>query len=553
MAHRRSLFFLGAAWLLLALSACFRSERVAGGTETETTLSGRIVDSLGNPAAGAGVWLFARNHNPIAAGRPAPVRVTADGAGKYAFREVSAGTYNIRARDSLTGQTVLLQDVEAGIEGRGPANAGVADGVLRTPGRIIIPWDRLPVREGWVYIPGTDIAAAFAGREGGVDGLLLRDVPAGSYTTLEAADAARAAAGNLLQEPLVVRSGETRVLPAFAAWASSLRLMLNTTASGAGIPADVTQYPLLVRLDASNFDFAQAGPDGADIRFSKPDGTPLEYQIERWDAAARRAEIWVRIDTVYGNRSDQWLRMHYGNPGAADRSDGPAVFSPVHGFSGVWHLSDTAAAPAPPALWQDATGFGRHGSGSGAASLGEGRIGGAGSFDGTGGYIDLPRSSAFIAVAGQPLTISCWFKPDSAGAGDSRLLDIHRSDTNGSTIALGYGKGGKLFAYNHSSKAYYQSQGPVPVGTWHLAAMTYDGKAFRLYLDGEEATAPVQAGLLAGGEFRAKIGKFGDRPLNAFTGAIDEARFATTPRSAAWIKLDFASQSSPQNLLTIRP
>lgn len=546
MAHKRS---IASGFILsLALAACFRdSDRLAGGTETETTLSGRIVDSLGHPAAGAGIWLFARNHNPVAASRPAPARVTADGAGRYSFRKVPAGTYNIRAQDTATGLTVLLQDVEAAVD------AGVPEGVLRTPGRILIPWDRLSITEGWVYIPGTDIAVSFAGRESGPDGLLLRDVPPGSYTTLESADAAGAPADNLLQEPLVVRSGETGVLPPYAAWAHSLRLLLNTTASGADIPADVTLYPLLVRLNASALDFAQARPDGADVRFSKPDGTPLEYQIERWDAAAGRAEIWVRMDTVYGNRSDQWLRMHYGNPGAVDRSDGPAVFSPVHGFTGVWHLSDTATAPALPRTWEDATGFGRHGTGIGAAPSGDGRIAGAGSFDGSGGHVDLPRSSAFIAAEGQPFTLSCWFKADSAVTGDSRLLDLHRSDTNGSTIALGYGKGDRLFAYNHFSKSNYLSKSPVSPGSWHSAALTYDGKYFRLYLDGAEANDPVQAGLLAGGGYHAKIGKYGDTPLNAFAGDIDEARFANTPRSAAWIRLDHASQGFPQKLMTLSP
>ena len=546
MARRRLLLSLAAAWAILAMPACFRPERVAGGTETETTLAGRIVDSLGNPAAGAGVWLFARNRNPVAAGAPPPARAIADKSGRYAFREVPAGTYNIRARDSVSGLTVLLQDIEA------DANAGVPEGVLRTPGRILIPWDRLPVREGWVYIPGTDIAVAFAGREGGADGLLVRDVPAGSYTALEAADAAGASPANLLQEPLVVRSGETGILPPYAAWAHSLRLALNTTPAGADIASDVTRYPLLVRLDSSVFDFAMARPDGADVRFSKQDGTPLEYQIERWDAAAGRAEIWVRIDTVYGNRSDQWLRMHYGNPDAVDRSDGPAVFSPVHGFTGVWHLSDTSSAMPQPAAWQDASGSGRQGEGRGASS-GQGRIGGAGEFDGAGGHIDLTRSSGFIATANQPFTLGCWFRPDSAGAGDSRLIDIHRADTNGSSVALGYGKGGKLFAYNHAKLAYQTSAGGVAIGEWHHAALSYDGKTFRLYLDGAEVAAPVLAPVLAGGAYRAKIGKYGDSPVYAFAGGIDEARIANVPRGAAWIQLDFESQRSPQKLVTILP
>jgi hypothetical protein len=224
----------------------------------------------------------------------------------------------------------------------------------------------------------------------------------------------------------------------------------------------------------------------------------------------------------------------------------------VHGFTGVWHLSDTAAAPLLPGTWEDATGLGRHGEGRGAAS-GEGRIGRAGEFDGDGAYIDLPRSSGFIAAAGQAFTLSLWFRPDSAGAGDSRLLDIHRADTNGSTVALGYGRGGKLFAYNHLKAAYQTSPGPLSMGIWHQAALSYDGKTFRLYLDGAETAPAVQAPMLAGGAYRAKIGKYGDTPVYAFAGGIDEARIANTLRGAGWIKLDFESQASPQRLMNFIP
>ena len=48
-------------------------------------------------------------------------------------------------------------------------------------------------------------------------------------------------------------------------------------------------YPVLVALGADNFDFAQAQPQGQDVRFATPDGKLLPYAIERWDAAAKKA------------------------------------------------------------------------------------------------------------------------------------------------------------------------------------------------------------------------------------------------------------------------
>ena len=122
-----------------------------------------------------------------------------------------------------------------------------------------------------------------------------------------------------------------RAADAYAAWARSAELSLNTAPSGAGIASTLTGFPLLVRLTADNFDFAQARPDGGDLRFAKPDGTPLPYEIERWDPNLRAAEAWVRLDTLRGGDSSQSIRMYWGNGAAADSSRGAAVFSAANG------------------------------------------------------------------------------------------------------------------------------------------------------------------------------------------------------------------------------
>ena len=77
--------------------------------------------------------------------------------------------------------------------------------------------------------------------------------------------------------------------------------------------ASVEDFPLLVRLDKDWFDFSQAQPGGADIRFFTAEGKPLPYQIELWDAAEGTAAIWVRIPEIRGN-ARQEIKMHWGNP-----------------------------------------------------------------------------------------------------------------------------------------------------------------------------------------------------------------------------------------------
>src|SRR5690606_19319604 len=89
-------------------------------------------------------------------------------------------------------------------------------------------------------------------------------------------------------------------------------------------------------------------PDGADLRFSKTNDTILRYQIERWDATARRAEIWVKVDTVKGDDSAQSIRMFWGNAAAASESNAAAVFDSAAGYLDVWHLGDAAGTAARP-------------------------------------------------------------------------------------------------------------------------------------------------------------------------------------------------------------
>jgi hypothetical protein len=91
-------------------------------------------------------------------------------------------------------------------------------------------------------------------------------------------------------------------------------------------------FPALVRLTSSTFDFSRALSGGADVRFTKSNGMPLPFEIERWDAASQAAEIWMKLDTVYGNDSSHFFTMWWGNPNAVSASDGEAVFDTAGGF-----------------------------------------------------------------------------------------------------------------------------------------------------------------------------------------------------------------------------
>src|SRR5436190_12775080 len=95
----------------------------------------------------------------------------------------------------------------------------------------------------------------------------------------------------------------------YAQWAHTSDVFLNTLPDGANVTSEVRHFPVLIRLDGSNFAFSEALGKGQDIRFTDSNGVRLPHQIESWDSAAGRADVWVRIDTVHGGSADQSFKM----------------------------------------------------------------------------------------------------------------------------------------------------------------------------------------------------------------------------------------------------
>jgi hypothetical protein len=126
----------------------------------------------------------------------------------------------------------------------------------------------------------------------------------------------------------------------YSDWQYSKNIIINTSTSGTYIAGSLVNYPLLLRLDNTNFDFLQTQTNGIDIRFASAEGSHLSFEIERWDFAAQKALVWVKVDHIYGNSSTQYITMYWGNASASYMSDSEAVFDNNDGFVGVWHLRE---------------------------------------------------------------------------------------------------------------------------------------------------------------------------------------------------------------------
>jgi hypothetical protein len=315
---------------------------------------------------------------------------------------------------------------------------------------------------------------------------------------------------------------------------------------------NVTGFPLLVRLDSTNFDFAQARPDGFDVRFATADGTPMTFDLEQWDAVGKRGAIWVKVDTILPDDSAQFIRMFWGNmPVSVTIANSAIVFSPAQGFAGVWHLRETAAG-----VMGDATGNGNAGTVTGGVSPVPGIAGGAQRFNGVDGLINCGTGSSLDLS--QSLTLSGWVKLDTA-AGNRYQRIVSKKDVW--NAAAGYElecnpgvTGDTMGEVAVVGKDSTLRRGFFAWDTaWHHCAATVTDSTARVYIDGNDLTAADNYWSFHGiapSTVALQIGAVGRADF--LKGVLDEVRVESVPRSASWIRLCYENQRSDGRIVAVR-
>jgi hypothetical protein len=369
---------------------------------------------------------------------------------------------------------------------------------------------------------------------------------------------------------VVVYSSNLFAQAPYAAWSSIQRVIINTTSNGANVPATATAIPILVRLHPGNFsDFAKTQPKGADIRFSKPDGTPLPYQIDRWiDGTSNNdtAEIWVRLDTVLGNNSTQYFQMHYGNASAADASSGPAVFDSTSGFIGAWHCGETPDTSKSGILNAARNAF--HGKPQGsmnASSSVAGTVGKAMQFNGSSDFVTFGDINAIDSV--NKLTVGIWFKATQLRDWGSMITKAESNANGWFLISNGgayQGTDDLLLAIRNQGSGTSQdastTSNPVPTAQWVHCVMVYDGTQttdsarLRCYVNGVEQRLlfrPTIPSMLPATAAHVQMGRSYFENYY-FYGALDEPVIIRNIRSAAWVKLYYETQKPGSNCYTFQ-
>ena len=319
----------------------------------------------------------------------------------------------------------------------------------------------------------------------------------------------------------------------YPGWQHAGSFYILTTPDGANLPATAKEegFPLLLRLDKDTFDFKQAQADGGDIRFGEA-GKPLAYQIDRWDAAAGVAAIWVRVPTIQGN-ARQKIDMFWGKADAKGETSGKGVFNDSNGYLSVWHMGESVTDEVGSTVAKD-TGT------TGAVGL----IGASRHFPGGMG-INCGEKIATYPTGSSPHSTQAWFRAQQTNA----PIMAWGNDAPQGKLILQIASPPHIKVECWFSGADVQGQSKLPLSEWIQVVHTFQNGDSRIYVNGalDGTSKSTSAPLAIKSPARMYLGGWCDN--YKFVGDIDEARISKVTRSADWVKLEYENQKALQSVV----
>lgn len=545
---------------LCVLIGCSRNGLVSSTGGSSSEVVGKVLYVNGQPARSAVVRLRGSDFlaDTSLVGRVmSSADARTDDSGAFALNVVKGGNYSIEVND-LMGNAVLIgcsvnatDTVTIPIDTLKPT--GSITGAIGSSGQGV---------NVFVQVYGLERVTLISTSS---SGFVISDVPNGQYTIRIVASGS-ANAANKIGDVKVVSGDQTEMgtldlASPVIACDSSRKLVINTSYSGANVFNNVYNFPVLVRLRANNFSFNKAMKNGEDVRFTRPDSSELPFEIERWDSLQQQAEIWVKVDTVFGNSASQFITLRWGNSNAVSQSNSCAVFDTANGFQGVWHFAQQGNGVA-----SDATGnhFDGMAMGMNATASAQGNIGLAQEFDGVSSYIQIPgtANSVLNFPENGHYSVSAWVNADTldtmnhcifSKGHEQYYLKQKWSMTPVSTWE---------FVEYHDNQGWESTDVTAVSNTWKYLVGIRAGNKQYLYVDGAlvDSTYDVYYGYVPRntgndctiGRFLQSVTVPGNDGFCYFKGRIDEVRVSNDVPGPDWIKLCYMNQKANDALVVFK-
>ena len=310
---------------------------------------------------------------------------------------------------------------------------------------------------------------------------------------------------------------------------------------------DLTNFPLLVKLDSTNFDFTHAQSDGSDIRFTSSDGsTLLDYERERHDSTNQVAEYWVKIPTI-SSTTDTEVYIYYGNTSASDGENATSVWD--SDYVGVWHMNQDPSGTAPQIL--DSTTNNNDGTSNGSmtsSDLVDGKIAKGIAFDGSDDYINCGTNTSLDITAN--ITLEAIIKQDTNDS-DKAILSKHGSSgdrTYGLNVEVSSPSKLQFFLYDSAGTTYNVSEiSPIDRTNFVYICGKYNGIDMDLFINSSKVNTNNVSITINSNTNPLEISSYYGYTGYEFNGIVDEVRISKIARSDAWIKATYYSDSGQLN------
>ncbi|GEM_PF-1895851 len=313
------------------------------------------------------------------------------------------------------------------------------------------------------------------------------------------------------------------------------------TISNTNVDANLTNFPLYVKISNDTAIGPKARADGYDIRFTDSGGTLIPYERETYSygTGSGSGNFWVKVPSI-STSAPTYIFIYYGNSSASDGQAASSVWD--SNYAMVQHMKDTTTSTIT-----DSKGT-NNGTKKNANEPIEatGKIDKGQDFDGQNDHVDLGNTWTPLNT-GNPYTVSFWaYWPTT----QTYPVLLHLR-SNGDAVsfyfatAAGGDYQGILFGSPSTWGKWHENSTDL-AGNWVYAVFTYNGQGattignFSIYKNGAVRTL-VTAGSFGTGDARNLIGDRSTTPVIPFKGVLDEVRVSSAARSAAWIKFEYCN------------
>ena len=320
-----------------------------------------------------------------------------------------------------------------------------------------------------------------------------------------------------------------------SSWAYRKKLTFDNSDS----TENLTNFPVMVKLTASNFAYNNASLVGSDIRFTDSDGTTLlDYEFEDWSQGGT-SYVWVEVPQIDLGSTTDYIYMYYGNSGASDGQDIEGTWN--SNYKGVWHLEETGTSD----VRYDAT-SNNCDSTTTAITNGDvdGQIDGGDEYDGGGDYINMGDLSSLEPTS---VTLEVWSKHDSS----SRSLDggVTKGQIFGNGTEYSYkldfsGGTARWNLSDSSNNGHNPGTISITDTNWHYWVGTHDGSSQKFYKDGSLGSSSTDVFAIdytkTNNNFAIGANYTGIYDLD---GKLDEVRVSNIAHSGEWIEAQYKSMT----------